>query len=91
MKTFWNALLLTIEFRTESRRVAGLESRTSFPCEEPSKSANSGVEVLGLEVANCQLKSKKSLRKVLKTDAYDRDPKVCGLSTNPGVWGVFRR
>ena len=38
LKTFWKALQLTIEFRTEGRKVAGFDNLTSFPKDEPSES-----------------------------------------------------
>ena len=78
LNTFWNALLLTIEFRTEERSVAGLDNRRSKPVDEPSPSSKavSGVEVVRpLKLsAGCQLKSIKSLLKALKIDTYELDP-----------------
>ena len=72
-------MLLTIEFRTDERNVAGFDNLKSKPEADPSPSnkAESEVEVLvELKLSEgCQLKSIKSLLNALKTDIYELAPK----------------
>ena len=78
---------MTIELRADDLRVAGFDNRRSEPNVEPSAShvrldarlselfsTFSGNELESLPVLY-QLKSVKSLRKVLRTDMYEREPK----------------
>ena len=83
-----------MELRTEERRVAGFDNRTSKPRDDPSPSDTNdsdGAELTPLKLSEgCQLKSIKSLLNELNTDIYELAPKRLDASVRLGEFDLVK-